>query len=67
MQKPCVNIESTMYWWLSKGRPFIINNEYKLELITIDYKHGTAKINITNLKTQEVLETSMEDFLQKDA
>lgn len=39
-----------MFWWLSKSRPFYIGDEYMIELSEIDFKHGTAKINITNLK-----------------
>ena len=47
-----------MYWWLSKRKPFIINDEYKLELLFIDQVNNTAKIKITNLKTGRVEEIS---------
>jgi hypothetical protein len=43
-----------LYWWLGKSKPFIINDEYKLELLFIDPKNYSAKIRITNLKTGEV-------------
>ena len=55
-------INKTMYWWLSKNRPFFIGDEYKIELVAIDFKHHTVKVNITNLKTNEVSET--EESLQ---
>lgn len=43
-------IKDSLHWWLSKSRPFIINEEYKLELLYIDKNHNSAKIKITNLK-----------------
>jgi len=51
-------IKDSMYWWLSKRKPFIINDEYKLELLFIDQVNNTAKIKITNLKTGRVEEIS---------
>lgn len=44
-------LKDSMYWWLSRRKPFIINGEYKLELLYIDRDNYTAKIKITNLKT----------------
>ena len=38
-------------WWLSK-KGFIINDEYRIDLIWIDKKNNSAKIKITNLKTK---------------
>jgi hypothetical protein len=49
-------LKDSLYWWLGKKRPFIINNEYKLELLFIDKVNCSAKILITNLKTNEQTE-----------
>ena len=54
-----VPIVNKMFWWLSGRRPFYIGEEYKIELSELDHKHGTAKIIITNLKTQEVTEEAV--------
>lgn len=51
-------IKDQLYWWLKASRPFIINGEYKLELLHIDREYGSVKILITNLsngETQEVI------------
>jgi len=48
------NIKDSIYYWLGKSKPFFINGEYKLELLFIDKKNLSAKIQITNLKTKEV-------------
>jgi hypothetical protein len=45
------NIKDSMYYWLGRQKPFIINDEYKLELLYIDKVNHSAKIMITNLKT----------------
>lgn len=50
-------IKDSLYWWLGKSKPFILNNEYKLELLFIDKVNNSAKILITNLKTGEQSET----------
>ena len=44
-------IYDSLCWWLGKKRPFIINDEYKLELLHIDKINNSAKIKVTNLKT----------------
>jgi hypothetical protein len=49
-------IKDSLYWWLGKKRPFIINDEYKLELLFVDKINNSAKIRVTNIKTGEVLE-----------
>ena len=54
-------IETRMFWWLSDRRPFYIGDEYKIELSDVDFKHGTAKIVITNLKTGLVEKDSEEE------
>jgi len=53
-------LKDSLFWWLGKKRPFIINNEYKVELLHIDRNHYSAKIRVTNIKDgaqveQEVL------------
>jgi hypothetical protein len=56
------NIKDSIYYWLSKSKPFYINGEYALELLWIDKINNSAKIQITNLKTKtvETLEVSDE-------
>lgn len=49
-------LKDKLYWWLAKGRPFIINDEYKLELLHLDDDTNSAKILITNLKTGTTME-----------
>jgi len=55
------NITNSLYWWLNKRRPFIINDEYKIELLHVhspqergDFQR--VKILVTNLKTNVVEE-----------
>jgi hypothetical protein len=48
-------LKDSLFWWLGKRRPFIINEEYKIELLHIDREHGSAKIRITNLKTSDII------------
>ena len=50
-------LKNSLYWWLGKKKPFIINDEYKLELLFIDKINNSAKIQITNLKTGSVVES----------
>lgn len=56
-------LQSSLYWWLGKKRPFIINDEYKLELLFIDKINNSAKIKITNLKTgiEELLSAGLDE------
>jgi hypothetical protein len=49
-------LKDSLYWWLGKKRPFIINDEYKLELLFVDKVNNSAKIRVTNIKTGQVLE-----------
>lgn len=44
-------IKDSLYWWLGRQQPFIINEEYKLELLWLDKENNTAKIRVTNLKS----------------
>ena len=48
-------LKDSLYWWLGRKKPFIINGEYKLELLFVDKVNNSAKILITNLKTGEVV------------
>jgi len=49
-------LKTSLYWWLGRARPFIINDEYKLELLFLDKVNNSAKIRITNLKTGEIID-----------
>ena len=40
-------------WWLSKKRPFIIDDKYKLELEFIDLNHMSARIKITRIDQED--------------
>jgi hypothetical protein len=48
-------LKTQLYWWLGKRRPFVINDEYKIELLFIDKVNNSAKIQITNLKSGDVI------------
>lgn len=52
-KKSKTEITGEFSWWLSKKRPFIINDEYKLELEFVDLNHMSARIKITKLKKEE--------------
>ena len=54
-------LKTQLYWWLGKRRPFIINDEYKIELLFIDRVNNSAKIQITNIKTGQVITQEAED------
>lgn len=45
---------NSLDWWLGKRNKFIINDEYSLELLFIDKVNNSAKIRITNIKTNKV-------------
>ena len=47
-------LKTQLYWWLGRKRPFVLNDEYKIELLFIDKINNSAKIQITNLKSGEV-------------
>jgi hypothetical protein len=61
-------LKSSLVWWLGARRSFFINGEYKIELLHIDREHNSAKIRITNLKTNEIIDSvsqeasDVEDF-----
>lgn len=51
-------LKDSLYWWLGRKKPFIINDEYKLELLFIDKINNSAKIRVTNLKTGVAVEST---------
>ena len=53
-------LKTQLYWWLGKRRPFVINDEYKIELLFIDKENNSAKIQVTNLKTGTITTMSSE-------
>jgi len=53
-------LKTQLFWWIKRGRPFYINDDYKIELLFIDKEHLTAKILITNLKTDEQIQPDLE-------
>ena len=53
-------IKDSIWYWLGKKKPFIINDEYKLELLYIDKINNSAKILITNLKDNTTHEIESE-------
>lgn len=42
-------LKDSLTWWLGKKRPFIINDQYSIELLFIDKINNSAKIKVTNL------------------
>jgi hypothetical protein len=46
-------LKDSLWWWLSKRKPFVINNEYELELLYIDKINNSVKVRITNLKNKD--------------
>lgn len=53
-------LRDTIFWNLSTRRPFIVNDEYKVELLSIDFNTYTARIKVTNIKTNEESFSDME-------
>jgi len=53
-------LKTQLYWWLGRRRPFVINDEYKIELLFLDKVNNSAKIQITNLKTGVVVDAKEE-------
>ena len=53
-------LKDDLYWWLNSKRPFIVNDEYKIELLFIDNNNHSVKIKVTNLKTSIVTEETVE-------
>lgn len=57
-------IKDSMFWWLGKKKPFIINDEYELQLLFIDKINNSAKIKITNIKnsSEEIVAVEGTDY-----
>lgn len=55
------NIKDQIYYWLNKRKGFIINGEYKIDLLWIDHKFQSAKILITNLKNGDSNEVNFNE------
>jgi len=53
-------LKTQLYWWLGRNRPFVLNDEYKIELLFLDKVNNSAKIQITNLKSGEVITQQVE-------
>ena len=53
-------LKTQLYWWLSTRRGFVINDEYRIELLHIDKNNSSAKILVTNLKSNEQIEGKVE-------
>jgi hypothetical protein len=49
-------IVSKFTWWLKPSNPFIINDEYSIKLVHIDKTKNMVKIEVTNLKNNQVVE-----------
>jgi hypothetical protein len=58
-------LKNSLFWWLSSKRSFFINDEYKIELLYIDREHNSAKIRVTNLKSNDIVEILNQDSLVK--
>jgi len=58
-------LKDSLYWWLGRRKPFIINDEYKLELLVIDKINNSAKIRITNLKNQTEVSAELPVTVEK--
>lgn len=52
-------LKDSLTWWLGKKKPFIVNDEYEIKLLFIDKINHSAKIQITNLKTNTVEEVEV--------
>lgn len=53
-------LKTSLFYWLSKGKPFVINDEYSVELLFVDTQSFTAKILVTNLKNQKTQEQDVD-------
>lgn len=42
-------LKDSLTWWLGRKKPFIINDQYSIELLFIDKINNSAKIKVTNL------------------
>ena len=51
-------LKDSLYWWLGHKRPFIINDEYKVELLFINKDNNSVKIKVTRISDGEVVNDS---------
>lgn len=49
-------LKDSLWYWLGTKKPFIINDQYSIELLYIDKVNNSAKIKVTNLKTGDTVE-----------
>lgn len=54
-------LKDSLIWWLGRSKPFIVNDEYEIKLLFIDKINNSAKIQVTNLKTHEVVTEVLDD------
>lgn len=54
-------LKDSLWYWLGTKKPFIINDQYSIELLYIDKVNNSAKIKVTNLKTGCTIEQSSGD------
>jgi hypothetical protein len=52
-------LKDSLTWWLGRSRPFIINDQYAIELLFIDKINNSAKIKVTNLTNGLTTENSV--------
>jgi len=60
-------LKTSLFYWLSKGKPFIINDEYSIELLFVDTQSFTAKILVTNLKNKDQYQQDIQIGSNEDA
>lgn len=53
-------LRDSLTWWLGKRRPFIINDQYSIELLFIDKINNSAKIKVTNISNGTIVESDMD-------
>jgi len=58
-------LKTQLFWWLKPGRPFSINDEYRIDLLHIDSNTNMAKILITNLKTNQVVQQDLSPMIDE--
>ena len=54
-------LKDSLYWWLGRKKPFIVNDQYKIELLHIDKDHYSAKIRVTNLHSGDTVDQELGD------
>lgn len=52
-------LKDSLTWWLGRKRPFIINDQYAIELLFIDKVNNSAKIKVTNINNGSIVENSV--------